>query len=56
MGKKKTPHHKRRMIGFTTKQWDWLEKERERLGLPSISELVRRIVDKEREKMTSEEV
>lgn len=48
MGKKKMAGHKRRMVGFTDQQWDWLGRERKRLGLPSISEFVRRIVDEKR--------
>jgi len=39
----------KQMISFTEPQHDYLEEEAQRLGIP-ISELVRRIVDKYRER------
>lgn len=37
-----------RSVVFTKPQWAWVEKEAKRLGV-SFSEVIRRIVDKERD-------
>lgn len=39
----------KRMVVLTAPQLAWLEREAKRLGGISVNELVRRIVDKERE-------
>lgn len=54
MGRKKTPHFKRRMIGFSDMQYKILEKLADKSGI-SVSELVRRVVDDYFERLVARE-